>query len=97
MSSSRPGGSGVVGGVAHGGDDDAHGVAVLARLDDAVGDPLDAVGVGHGGAAVLLHDQAHCELLPHGDDGTSSLSAAQCQFGTRRSVRCRLRDRIRRR
>jgi hypothetical protein len=65
----------LVGRVAHGRDDDADRVAGLARLDDPPRDPLDALGVRHGGAAVLLHDQAHCGLLPHGDDGTPSLSA----------------------
>jgi hypothetical protein len=30
-----------------------------ARLDDALGDPLDALGVGDGRAAVLLDDQRH--------------------------------------
>ena len=68
MSSSRGGGSGrdllgeveqLVGGVAHRGDDDDDVVAGLAGVDDALGDPLDAVGVGDGGAAVLLHDEAH--------------------------------------
>ena len=49
----------LVGGVAHRrhGDDDV--VAGLAGVDDALGDPLDALGVGDGRAAVLLHDQAH--------------------------------------
>ena len=72
MSSSRGGGIGrdllgeveqLVGRVAHRGDDDDDVVAGLAGGDDPLGDPLDAVGVGDRGAAVLLHDQAHDELL----------------------------------
>ena len=31
----------------------------MSGLDDVVGDGLDAIGIGHGGAAVLLHDEAH--------------------------------------
>jgi hypothetical protein len=30
-----------------------------AGVDDALGDALDALGVGDGRAAVLLHDQRH--------------------------------------
>ena len=49
----------LVGGVAHRRHDHDDVVAGLAGVDDALGDPLDALGVGHGRAAVLLHDQAH--------------------------------------
>ena len=68
MSSSRPGGSGVtccarsmqlVGGVAHRGDHDDHVVPGLPGGHDALRDPLDALGVGDRGAAVLLHDEPH--------------------------------------
>ena len=69
MSSSRAGRDGrhllgqveqLVGGVAHRGDDDARrrGRPCLVG-DDPLRDPLDALGVGDGGAAVLLHDDAH--------------------------------------
>ena len=73
MSSSRPGGSAVIWlawsssssvRVAHGGDDDDHVVAVLLRLDDALGDALHALGVRDGGAAVLLYHQGHGSRLP---------------------------------
>ena len=68
MSSSRGAGIGatcareveqLVGRVAHRahGDDDV--VPGTARVDDALGDALDALGVGDGRAAVLLHDQRH--------------------------------------
>ena len=53
----------LVGGVAHGADGDDDVVAGLARLDDALRDALDALGVGDGGSAELLHDQAHERLL----------------------------------
>ena len=68
MSSSRGGGrradparqvEQVVGGVAHRGHDHDDVVAGLLRVDDAMSDPLDALGVGDGGSSVLLHDQAH--------------------------------------
>jgi hypothetical protein len=49
----------LVRGVSHGADHDADVVAGLARGDDALGDALDALGVGHGRATVLLHDEAH--------------------------------------
>ena len=49
----------LVGGVAHRRHDDHDVVAGLAGVDDALGDPLDALGVGDRRAAVLLHDQAH--------------------------------------
>ena len=49
----------LVGGVAHRGDHDDDVVAGPLGVDDPLGDPLDAVGVGDGGAAVLLHDDAH--------------------------------------
>ena len=32
----------------------------LLGLHDALGDAPDAVGVGHRGSAVLLHDERHC-------------------------------------
>ena len=50
----------VVGGFAHGGDDDDEAVAAFDAGDDARGDGLDALGVGDGGAAVLLDgERAH--------------------------------------
>ena len=49
----------LVGRVAHRADGDDHVVARLAGLDDALGDALDALRVGDGRSAVLLHDQAH--------------------------------------
>ena len=48
-----------VGRVAHRRHRDDDVVARLAGLDDALGDPLDALGVGDGRPAELLHDQAH--------------------------------------
>ena len=49
----------LVGRVAHGGDHDDDVVARTTGLDDVLGDGLDALRVGHRGAAVLLHDEAH--------------------------------------
>ena len=49
----------VVGGVAHGGDDDDDGVARPARGGDAPGDAPHRLDVGDGRTAVLLHDQCH--------------------------------------
>ena len=49
----------LVGGVAHRGHDDDHVVAGPSGVDDALRDALDALGIGHGRAAVLLHDKAH--------------------------------------
>ena len=46
-------------GVAHGGDHDHHLVTGLLGIDDAPGHTLDALGVGHAGAAELLHNQGH--------------------------------------
>ena len=72
MSSSRAGGSGLtsfgevqqlVGAVAHRGHGDDDVVAGALALDDPSGHPLDAGGVGEGGAAVLLHDNAHNDFL----------------------------------
>ena len=40
----------------------------LAGLDDALRDPLDALGVRDGRAAELLHDEAH-QVLPDSDKG----------------------------
>ena len=58
----------LVGGVAHRGDHDDHVVAGLAGGDDALGHPLDPLGVGDGGTAVLLHHQCHvCPLPPSVD------------------------------
>ncbi|GGR85253.1 hypothetical protein GCM10010269_25460 [Streptomyces humidus] len=34
-------------------------MAVLLRFHDPLGDALDALGIGYGGASVLLHDKAH--------------------------------------
>ena len=48
----------LVGGVSHGRDDDAHVVARLLRLDDAVRHALDALGIGERRTAVLLDNQA---------------------------------------
>ena len=49
----------LVGGVPHRRDDDHDVVPGLAGADDALGDALDPGGIGHRGAAVLLHDDAH--------------------------------------
>jgi len=46
----------LVRGVTHGGHRDDHVVAGLLGLRDALGDALDALGVGEGRAAVLLDD-----------------------------------------
>ena len=53
----------LVGGVAHRGDDHDDVVAGLAGGDDPLGDPLDPLGVGDRGTAVLLHDQRHGRSL----------------------------------
>ncbi|GAA3379765.1 hypothetical protein GCM10017750_34760 [Streptomyces racemochromogenes] len=34
-------------------------MAVLLGIHDPLGDALDALGIGYGGASVLLHDKAH--------------------------------------
>ena len=57
----------LVGGVAHRGDHHDHVVAGLAGGDDPLGHPLDPLGVGDGGAAVLLHDERHDGALPPSD------------------------------
>ena len=44
-------------GIAHGGHDDDEVMPGGALSGDATRDPLDAVGVGHGGAAELLDDE----------------------------------------
>ena len=49
----------VVGGLAHRARHDDHIVAVTTGEGDVLGDGTHAVGVGDGGAAVLLHDQGH--------------------------------------
>ena len=53
----------LVGGVTHRGDDHHHVVAGPLGVHDPLRDPLDAFGVGHGGAAVLLHDNAHANAF----------------------------------
>ena len=62
----------LVGGVAHRRDGDDDLVAGLAGVDDALRDALDALGIGHGRAAVLLHDKAHSALLVHAADGSDT-------------------------
>src|SRR6185312_10034524 len=52
----------LVGGVPHGGDDDHDLVSGALGRDDALGDALDALRIGHRGATVLLYDKAHREL-----------------------------------
>ena len=49
----------VVGRVAHGRYDDDDAVPRVVRVHDALGDALHGLGVGDGGAAVLLHNQCH--------------------------------------
>ena len=49
----------VVGGLAHRARHDDDIVAVASGEGDVLGDGTHAVGVGDGGAAVLLHDQGH--------------------------------------
>ncbi len=49
----------VVGGVSHCGDDNGHIITGVLRFDDASGHALDRFWVGHGRAAVLLHDESH--------------------------------------
>ncbi len=48
-----------VGRVAHRGDDHDDVVSGLAGGDDALGDPLDPLGVGNRGTAVFLYDERH--------------------------------------
>ena len=50
----------IVGGIAHGRNDHCNGIALFLRLHNTAGDALDGFGVGHGGAAVFLHDESHC-------------------------------------
>jgi hypothetical protein len=45
--------------VAHRRYHDDHLMAGLLGIHDPLGDPLDAFGIGYGGASVLLHDKAH--------------------------------------
>ena len=55
----------IVGGLAHGGDGDHHLIATPNRPCDVVGDGPDALGVGDGGPAELLHDESHgAKTLP---------------------------------
>ncbi len=49
----------LVGGVAHGGDNNHHVVALIMAAGDATGHVLDAFGIGQGAAAVLLDYQGH--------------------------------------
>ena len=71
----------LVGGVAHGRDDDGDVVAGLLGVDDAFGDPLDPLGVGDGGAAVFLHDETHggplrrCRRKPQDTGRPAALSS----------------------
>ena len=101
MSSSRPGGSGVtwfarsrsssvVSPMAE--TTTTYRAAGLAGLDDPAGDTLDALRVRHGGAAVLLHHQAHgdtCSLDGTDIDrlGRDSLSGVPCHLDGLRTVR----------
>ena len=50
----------VIGGVAHGGDHHGHLVALLFRLNNALGHTFDRFGIGDRRTAVLLHDESHC-------------------------------------
>ena len=102
MSSSRPAGRGatcagqvhqLIRGIAHGGDHDDHLVAGFARLDNALGDALDAFRVCNGGATVLLYDQRHVclprILLAKGsNDSTGSGSGSPACDGSPASARC---------
>jgi hypothetical protein len=47
-------------------DDDAHVVSLAPGLDDALGNPLDALSVSDRRTAVLLDDNAHAVLLESG-------------------------------
>ena len=73
----------LVGGVAHRGDHHHDVVAGLAGGDDALGDPLDPLGVGDGRAAVLLHDECHDGALPPSDperaDAAGTGAGGACQ------------------
>ena len=82
MSSSRPGGSGltrlaksvgpsVVSPIAETDHDDM--VTGLARGDDPLRYPLDAIRVGHRRATVFLHDKSHGAAAPHGFCGQGTL------------------------
>jgi hypothetical protein len=68
----------LVGRVAHGGHDDDHVVAVLLRLDDALGHALDALGVRDGGTAVLLYHQGHGSRLPAATSASAQAAARGC-------------------
>ncbi|GGZ13469.1 hypothetical protein GCM10010365_36660 [Streptomyces poonensis] len=54
-------------------------MAVLLRFHDPLGDALDALGIGYGGASVLLHDKAHVRssLSPSLSAHTHVLRSAQ--------------------
>jgi hypothetical protein len=64
----------LVGAVAHGADGDDDVVGGGARGDDALRDPIDALGVGDGGPTGLLHDEVHGGT-PEMDGGEGNIGA----------------------
>ena len=78
----------LVGGVAHRRHGDHDVVAGLAGVDDALGDPLDALGVGDRRAAVLLHDQAH-DGPPRRTTATGALQSTDAPPSRRPDARTR--------
>ena len=52
----------VIGGISHSGDHDHHLMPGLTGLHNSARNPLQRLGVGNRGSAILLHNQ--CHLFP---------------------------------
>ena len=73
----------LVGGVTHRGDHDDDLVAGPPGVDDALGDPLDPLGVGDGRTAVLLDDEPHSAAPGSATERTARRSRAFSFYGRR--------------